>query len=453
MSTSALHRLDATAIAEAVGARAVSAVEVTRHHLDRIARLDPRLKAFTHLDAPGALAAAAALDARLAQGEPPQPLAGVPAAVKANVAAAGLPWHGGFGAFARRTARTDAPCVARLRAAGAIVLGVLNLHEGALGATTANPHFGATQNPHRPGFTPGGSSGGSGAAVAAGLCALALGTDTLGSIRIPAAYCGIFGHKPTHGLVPADGLMPLVERWDVIGPMARSVRDLTRALRVLARPDPAPPIGRVAVPDSWETVDTHPAVAAALHLASDLLRGLGRSVERVAFPVDHHRVRLAGFVTAAAEADRHYGGQADRDPQGFSAAFRQSLAFARGFAPEARAEGERRLAEAAAALRAALLSAEALLLPTTPQPAFPHDGPVPVSQADFAAPASIAGLPAVALPAGWTRDGLPVGVQLVGRPGADLALLDLAEELAQALQAHRWPIIEEDACASSHSST
>ncbi len=437
--SAALHRLGVVALSAAFAAGEVPVMAATDAYLERIARFDPEIRAFTHVDEAGARAAARASAARLEAGEA-RPLEGVPIAVKGNIAVRGLPCHGGFGAFRDRVAEADAEAVARLRAAGAVILGVLNLHEGALGATTDNPHFGPTHNPHRLGHTPGGSSGGSGAAVAAGLCAAALGTDTLGSIRIPAAYCGVVGLKPTNGLVPDAGLLLLVERWDTIGPLARSVADAGAVMAALAPLGDARPVRRVATLSSMAAVPLHPAVAEAFRLARSLLEGLGVEVEERLADIDHHRVRLAGFVEAAREADGRFAADMAAHPDGFSDSFRGSLAFARGFAEPARAEGLKALDAAGAALRAVLHADDAILLPTTPQPAFPFVGEAPVSQADFTALANIAGLPALAIPAGWTGDGLPVGVQLVGRPGEEAVLLSLGQQLEQALGAHRWPI-------------
>lgn len=434
-----VHDLGVVALTAAFAAGQVSAVAAADAYLERIARLDPEIRAFTHVDEAGARAAARASAARLEAGEA-RPLEGVPLAIKGNIAVRGLPCHGGFGAFRDRVAGADAAAVARLRAAGALILGVLNLHEGALGATTDNPHFGPTHNPHRLGHTPGGSSGGSGAAVAAGLCAAALGTDTLGSIRIPAAYCGVVGLKPTNGLVPDEGLLLLVERWDTIGPLARSVADAAAVMAALAPLGAARPARRVATLSSMAAVPLHPAVADAFRLARSLLEGLGVTVEERLVDIDHHRVRLAGFVEAAREADSRYGPEMAANPEGFSEAFRASLAFGRAFAEPALAEGRRAIEAAAAALRAVLQADDAILLPTAPQPAFPFAGEAPVSQADFTALANIAGLPALAIPAGWTSDGLPVGVQLVGRPGEEATLLGLGARLEDALGAHRWPM-------------
>jgi aspartyl-tRNA(Asn)/glutamyl-tRNA(Gln) amidotransferase subunit A len=372
--TARLHQLGVLGLTRAFAAGQVSVVAATDHYLARIAAHDGAIGAFNDLDQEGARAAAARSAARYEAGTP-RPLEGVPIAVKANLAVRSLPHHGGFGAYASRIAEADCEAVRRLREAGAVILGTLNLHEGALGAITANPHFGTTHNPHRIGHTPGGSSGGSGAAVAAGLCAAALGTDTLGSIRIPAAYCGVYGLKPTNGLVPHEGLLLLVERWDAIGPLARSVADLGAVMAALAPLGPSAPARRIATLSSVETVECHPAVRAAFRLARDLLEGLGLDLTDQATAIDHHRVRLAGFVAAAREADARYGEDAARLPQGFSAAFRDSLAFGRGFDAGAIEKGEAAIAEAGEALRAVLQLADAVLLPTAPQPAFAHAGP------------------------------------------------------------------------------
>jgi aspartyl-tRNA(Asn)/glutamyl-tRNA(Gln) amidotransferase subunit A len=434
---SGIHALGVVSLLEAFRAGRVSVVAATDHYLERIARHDPVLKAFTHVEAEAARAAAADSAARY-DAETARALEGVPVAVKANIDVAGWPVHGGMAAFAGRVPAADAAVVARLKAAGAVILGLTNLHEGALGATTDNEAFGRTENPHRIGFTAGGSSGGSGAAVAAGLCAAALGTDTLGSIRIPASYCGIAGLKPGFGRVPTAGLMHLVERLDCIGPMARSVGDCAALFAVLADTGPgdaAPAPARVGTLWGAAEADLHPAVAAALRLAESLLEGLGLRVEAQGARFDHGRVRLAGFVEAALAADRLFGADVARNPQGFSETFRSHLAFARGIDTATVAQGRRATDQAAAELQAALGLADVLLLPATPQPAFAHDGPAPVSVADWTALANFAGLPALSIPAGWTRDGLPVAVQLVGRAGADEALLALGARLETALNA------------------
>ncbi len=433
-----LHQLGAQSLLLAFGAGRASVVAATRHYLDRIARYNGALNAYTHVDAEGALAAAGKSAARYQAGKA-RPLEGLPVAVKANLAVRGLPAHAGIAAFEGQIANADADAVAALRKAGAVILGLTNMHEAALGATTDNPHFGRTMNPHRNGYTPGGSSGGSGAAVAAGLAAAALGTDTLGSIRIPAAWCGVTGLKPSNGLVPMGGLVPLVARLDCVGPMARSAGDCALLLQAMARPAPARALTRVARLEFRSGPELASGVAAALRLSSSLLEGLGHEVRERQVRIDHARVRIASFVEGAHSAAGQFAGALAARPQGFSPAFHDAVRFARGSSPSADAEGARAMEGAANELQAVLQMADVLLLPTTPQTAFPFDSDPPQSLADFTAPANLAGLPALSLPAGWTEDGLPVGIQLIGRAGEDLSLLALGAQLEAALNAWRPP--------------
>ena len=356
------------------------------------------------------------------------PLAGITIGVKSNIAVAGLPWTAGMALHRDRIATADAAVVARLRAAGATILGSLNMHEAALGATTDNPWFGTTHNPRRVGYTPGGSSGGSGAAVAAGLCDAALGTDTLGSVRIPAAYCGVYGLKPTHGALPCAGLKSLHRGFDVIGPLARSLDMLERvwnslfpgegrgpvASRLETCPRPSP--GTVLTLDKLGGVNCEAAVSAGYDraLASFLTTTFALP------PLD--RIRVAAFVEAARELSRGLG--ADRHSDLISPALKWLLDYA-----DAAPRNLPLLAEVRAALIDALGSDGILILPTAPQAAFAHGSRAPSNQADFTCLASIAGLPALALPAARDADGLPVGIQLVGPAGSEATLFEVARTL------------------------
>ena len=433
-----IHALGVRSLTAAFEAGRVSVVAAVDHYLARIERFDPELKAFTFVDAEGARAAARASADRYEAGTA-RALEGVPVAIKANIDVAGWPVTGGIGAWRDRRAAGDAAAVSRLRDAGAILLGLTNMHEGALGATTDNPFYGQTQNPYRAVFTPGGSSGGSAAAVAAGLCAAALGTDTLGSIRIPAGWCGIAGLKPGPGRVPAEGLIHLVQRWDVIGPLGRSVADCSALFDVLADAHEARIATRVAALSTSPGIETDPAVDAALRLSVRLLEGLGLRVDARKARIDHEAVRLVGFVEASAEARATFGAAAITTPQGFSPAFHTYLDFAAGLSPAARAQGLKTIESVATELRAQLQLADAILLPVTPGPAFAHGEHGPATLADFTALANFAGLPALALLAGWTSDGLPVGVQLIGRAGEDETLLALGAKLEAALNAWQPP--------------
>ncbi len=425
-----MHRLS---IAEL---RAADAVAVTEHYLDRIARLDGELRAFTLVDTEGARADAAMSAALIARGQA-RPLEGVPIGIKANIDVEGWPTTAGVAARRDAIATCDAPVVQLLRDAGAIIIGQLNMHEAALGATTDNQAYGRTENPHAIGRTPGGSSGGSGAAVAAGLCAAALGTDTLGSVRIPAAYNGVYGLKPTNGLLPDAGLVFLARRLDSIGPLARSVADLAAVFGVLTPPGDAAPLARVATLAAVNAHDMEPAVRAGLDTAVAALRGLGLAVVEAATPgLDLAAARMAGFIESAREAAVTFGD--DRAAGGTSAYFNALMDYGTGATPAALAAGGAVMAAAADTLHRLFGDRDVLLTPTAPQAAFAH-GRAPVTQADFTALANIAGLPALSLPAGVDSDGLPVGVQIIGRAGSESTLLALAARLDTALGAYRFP--------------
>jgi aspartyl-tRNA(Asn)/glutamyl-tRNA(Gln) amidotransferase subunit A len=402
-------------------------VATTSLFLERIARLNPALGALTLVDADGAMAAARAA--------PAGPLRGVPVAVKANIDVAGWPTTAGVGSRRRAIARHDAPVVARLRAAGAIIIGQANMHECALGAVNDNAHFGRTHNPHRRDYTPGGSSGGSAAAVAAGLCAAALGTDTLGSIRIPAAYCGIYGLKPGWAAVPAKGVVPLCSRFDAVGPLARSLADLAVVQDVLA-PAAAPrPVRRIAV---LPALNDHAAadVAAVFAAALAALPGLGVAVVPVAADFDPMAARSAAFIEMAREAADTFA--ADLSAGGISDMTQHLLAMGTSIGADALAAGQTAMAAAVAAVHAALAQADLLMMPTTPQPAFPF-GQAQTSQGHFTGLANMAGLPAISVPAGLSRDGLPLGVQLLGRAGDEATLLAFARQLDAALGGWQAP--------------
>jgi aspartyl-tRNA(Asn)/glutamyl-tRNA(Gln) amidotransferase subunit A len=436
-----LHWRDGRALQAAYAAGETSPPQMIEHLLARIARLDGRLKSFIETDAPGARAAAAASAARYATGAP-RALEGLPVAVKANIAVAGLEWNAGMELRRGLVAKRDAAAVARLRAAGAIVLGTLNMHEAALGATTDNAWFGRAENPHGLGRTPGGSSGGSGAAVAAGLCVLALGSDTLGSVRIPAAYNGVYGLKPTHGRVSDEGLEPLSLWLDNIGPLARSLDDLADAFAVIADPAPARTTGlsRVLVLDDFDDLAPEPAVVAAFEAACGLLEGMPQTSWRP--PHGAAAVRRAGFLVSA----RELGGHLAEARKTGEARLSQELRFMLDYVEQrSQAEADAAMAtlqETRAALRAAIGEDGVLLTPTAPQAAFAHTSRPPPSQSGFTAFANIAGLPALSLPAGRDADGLPVAVQLIGPPDSEGALLDLARTLDASLGGYAPPNID-----------
>lgn len=377
---------------------------------------------FLHLCAETARREADAADDRAARGLPLGPLDGALFAAKGSMHVAGMPWTQGTARWRERHADRDAACVAAMRGAGAVLLGTTNLDEFSLSATGRNPVFGDVPNPAAPERSAGGSSGGSAAAVAADLVRIGLGGDTLGSIRIPAAWCGIAGLKPSAGRVNGAGAGVLSRTLDVIGPMARRVRDLVSAMDALAQlhpVEPGPEI-RVVVPTDLGTVGAE--TAAAMEQATRALTTNGIEVVRTALDWSFDAGRRAGLLIVESEA-------AEETPDlldgvGVSGSLHGMLAFGRDLPFEKRAQAHAVRRAAGDCLADVLSDADALLLPVTPAPPFAADAPVPKDQAAFTALANLAGAPAVALPT-WAA-GLPVGVQLVGRPHGDAALLGIA---------------------------
>jgi aspartyl-tRNA(Asn)/glutamyl-tRNA(Gln) amidotransferase subunit A len=337
-----------------------------------------------------------------------------------------------MGLYRDRIASRDAEVVARLRSAGAAILGTVNMHEAALGAHTDNVFYGRTHNPHRHDYTPGGSSGGSGAAVAAGLCDLALGTDTMGSVRIPAAYCGVYGLKPTNGAISEDGLAFLEPSLDCIGPLARDLDVLERAWNILAiDPGEARPFRHAWVLGRQSEVEVQPAVAAGFEAAR---RALPLACETLDLPERLTDVRMAGLIAAGHWLVDDLGPEYRANNPDLSDELKVILAITslREACPEV-------LARTRVALREAIGTDTVLIMPTAPQVAFAHGTRAPSNQADFTCLANVAGLPALALPSGWSEDGLPVSVQLVGPPGSEPGLIALARQLDNQLQAYRRP--------------
>ena len=366
----------------------MSVLEVTQAQLDRIASEDPHLRAFIRVDAEDALAAARACDARRAAGERLSPLDGLTVAVKDNLAVQGKAWTAGIAGRRDLIADADSEAVVRLRAAGAVLIGGANMEEAALGAVTDNPAFGRCMNPLGEGLTPGGSSGGSAAAVAAGLADLALGTDTMGSVRVPAAYCGIAGIKPTLGAIGRRGLAMLAPSLDTIGPMAREIRLLRPALVAMGTaearaewsdtPAHTSLVGiRFLIPTQLETVDCETAVLTGLHRAREAILRLGGSVAELDLAGWHPgKARRAGLLVTEAEGADELAELIDR-PDAISDHLRSMLIYGRDAPPEKLTAARAEISAAAQSVDRAFAGADAILLPTAPQRAFPHGTPVP----------------------------------------------------------------------------
>lgn len=424
--------------------RAVTPVEACEAYLSRIAGLDGALNAFAAVDAEGARAAAHASAERWRKGKPLSRLDGVPIAVKANIAVTGLPWHAGIGAYRNRIAEEDAACIAHLREAGAVILGVLNMHEAAFGGTSDNPWFGRVANPWAHDFIPGGSSGGSAAAVAAGLAAGALGTDTLGSVRIPSSLCGVFGHKPTLGLIPTEGLVALSWTLDHVGVHARSAEDLGRLLAgsTGAEAELAAEISNPADLDTlrqaplaaleWDGVEIEPAVRAAYDAAIASARAAGIEVEPLRIDAYDFADRSDLWLICAAESSVEHTEALLGDAEGFSASLMERMNLGRTHSAVDLARAYRELAEIAAEVRGQLSPFAGLLLPATPKTATPSTDPAPV-MTSFTALGNVLGLPATVFPMALSGEGLPVAAQALA--WEDETSLGLAQLLAQPIGA------------------
>ena len=386
---------------------------------DRIARLNSGINAFLDLT-------------------PADGTTGLCYGVKSNIAVEGLPWTAGFAAMKSDIATEDAECVKRIRQSGGTVLGTLNMHEGALGATTDNKAYGRTFNPWKPGYTPGGSSGGSGAAAAAGLCDVALGSDTMGSVRIPAAYCGAQGHKPSAGVVPDHGIIPLSTSYDHVGPLARRVEVLWDSLHVLTGWGAAPAFQpadlsqlKIGIWRGEGAVELSPAIAKSFANACEIITRHARSTTQIAPPgYEYGRSRRAGLLVCEVEANAAHKDRIASDPEGFSKEFRQLLAWGAKQSAD-QVDGAyavlRNIREKA---QAVFDEVDFVIAPTAPQTAFPFSDAVPANQADFTAWANFAALPATAVFAGMDApSGLPTSLQVIGREGADRETLRVAGAL------------------------
>ena len=443
---------DISALAAVLAEGDFSAREFTEATLKRIETQNGTLNAFIAATSEQALAASAASDERRARGASIGPLDGVPLALKDNIDQQGAPTTAGMGTRRERIAAEDAVVTARLRAAGAVLVGKLNMEAAAMGAVTNNPDFGATHNPYHQGFTPGGSSGGSGAAVAAGLCVAALGTDTLGSVRIPASYCGVAGLKPTTGLVSVRGVVPLSWRYDHVGPLARAVRDLGLMLDVLAGYDPecaesrdlpvhatydpgeAPDVSGLTLGRlTGHGVAVDPDIDAAFGRACEVLGDLGCTIKDIVIPDhDYSAVRRAGLRITLAEGAVVHADDLEIRPGRLSPDLRTMLDYGQQASAADYVNADRRIADVVVKARHAFEGIEALLTPTAPQTAFSFEDEAPVTQADFTALANLIGAPAVSVPMGLSSAGLPMGLQIVGKTSADATVLRIARAYERA---------------------
>lgn len=431
--------------AGAIRTRTLSSVELTRACLDRVARFNGRLNAFIAVTDEQALADARAAESEVARGRWRGPLHGIPVALKDNVDTAGVRTTAASAAFADRVPVEDAEVVRQLRAAGAVVLGKLNMHEIAMGTTSAVSHFGPVLNPWDPEHVAGGSSGGSAAAVAAGMCFGAVGTDTGGSVRIPAAACGIVGLKPTYGVVSARGVVPLSRLYDHVGPMTRTVADAALMLRAMTDhpiasafdPDAPPGLSGLrlgVLPTLGTLCDTAASaeVQRAFDAALDVLRPMVAEIRGAELPDPD----LGALISA--EAYAFHAPTLAAMPERYDPRTRRDALDGRAI-PEAEVT---RLREALARHRASIGDAFArvdlMLIPTLPEPAVPlREATEPFAQPSCTFAFNTGGLPSLSVPCGFTTSGLPIGLLISGPPFSEPRVLALAQAYERATDWHR----------------
>jgi aspartyl-tRNA(Asn)/glutamyl-tRNA(Gln) amidotransferase subunit A len=444
-------------LAPRLARRELSPVELCRALLARCERIEPRLNAFITLAPDRILAEAGAAERELREGRVRGPLHGVPIAVKDLCWTRGERTTGGAKVLADFIPEEDASVVARLRAAGAIVFGKTNTPEFAYGPLDRY-HYGVTRNPWDPTRFPGGSSMGAGAGLAAGLFPGALGSDTGGSIRNPAVWCGITGLKPTYGRVPLRGVIPLATSLDHVGPMARSARDCALLLGAIAGHDPADPTSaavpvadypaqlgrplaglRVAVPRGyfWEALPAD--IAASVEASLDELRRLGVELADVEIPEWPAAVD-AVHVLIRCEAAAEYRTTLEKRAVDLIPQVRERLEAGRATPAPDYVDALRAGHQVRAALARLLERVDLIALPGRDQVAPPMDEAGShserVSKKSFTSPLNVAGLPALTFPCGFSRERLPIGLQLAGRAWDEALLLRVADAYQQATDWH-----------------
>ncbi len=444
----ALHFLSLTEAAALVRKKAVSPVELTRACLARIEELDPALNAFITVTAEAAREQARAAEREIARGRRRGPLHGIPIALKDLIDTAGVRTTAASAVFRERVPTEDAEVVKRLKAAGAVLVGKLNLHEFAYGGSGVISHYGAARNPWNPAHITGGSSSGSAVAVAAGMCYAALGTDTAGSIRLPAACCGIVGLKPSYGRVSARGVIPLAWSYDHVGPMTRSVADAAAVLEAIAGYDPEdagsqplpaadytaalrkkPSPLRLGVAREFFFAGLDPEVASAVEKALRVLAGLVKDVREVSVPVDADRTVMT------AEAWAYHAPLVAEHAQLYHPETLRRIRTGSDVTAVAYLEKRRELERLRRQAGRIFSDVELVVTPTTPvlPPSFeeleknPQElRPREMQMLRNTRPFNVLGLPTISLPCGFTAAGLPVGLEITGPAGGEAAVLSLA---------------------------
>lgn len=477
-----LYALTAHELAEKITTREITAEALARAVLERIAACEETVHAYLSVQPDEALATARGVDRRLAAGEPVGALAGIPVAVKDAICTKGVRTTCGSKMLESFVPPYDATVVARLRQADAVIIGKTNMDEFGMGSSNENSAFGPTRNPHDPSRVPGGSSGGSAAAVAAHEAILALGEDTGGSIRQPAAFCGVVGLKPTYGRVSRFGVIAYGSSFDQVGPVAGDVEDCARLLHVIAghdpkdstsAPEPVPDYAaaltpeieglRIGVPEEYFAGGPDPGVETAVRQAIQTLASLGARVESVRLPHVEYAI-AAYYILVTAEASSNLA-RYDGVKYGFRGRPAPDEATLEETYIRTRSEGfgmevKRRIMLGTYALSAGYYDAyyakaqkvrtlikrdfdrvfervDALAAPTTPSTAFRFgekvDDPLQMYLSDiYTVPSNLAGVPSISIPCGRDADGLPIGLQIIGPAFREDTVLRAAYAFEQA---------------------
>jgi aspartyl-tRNA(Asn)/glutamyl-tRNA(Gln) amidotransferase subunit A len=455
--TDDLAKLTIREAADLVRKKKVSPVELTKACLARIGRANPTLNCFITITADSALQQARDAETEIMRGNWRGPLHGIPIALKDLFDTAGVRTTAGSGVFRDRIPTEDAEVVRRLKSAGAVLLGKTNMQEFAFGGTSLISYFGAVRNPWELNYIAGGSSGGSAAAVAAELCYGALGSDTAGSVRLPASHCGIAGLKPTYGLVSIRGVVPLSWSLDHVGPLARTVADTALLLQAIAGydeqdttsakmtvPDYSEGIGakvsslRIGVPHEFFFADLDQEIDAAMKEALSVLQKLTAGFHDVALPANNME-KLRDTVRAA-EAYAYHREYVAKTPELYQPLILKRIQAGANVTTPAYIQGRRDVAEVRRKAEKWIDGVDVLVTPTLPittaAVSDPHaDDILPAVR--NTSPFDVNGWPAISVPCGFTSKGLPMGLQIIGPNGGESVIFQLAHAYEQATEWHK----------------